>query len=655
MFPLSQDHSQVATSQHQDEEKDQLGDTETVQNIPAQEEYYTGFEQDSTSGSGAPQFSPTRVDTGERVPPACEAEEQAMHAASEKPFISEEYDYSASTSSQRFENTDYGAPQEPQYAESSLEEVFEREVPQEPVSIETATGEPTVCKEQDEPFEPFIRKESFESDMKPEDLRAPHVAMHADMQEDLIEAETSKFELAEADVSQFDPLDTSGQEEVSEEQFARINTAFVPEEPVETDEQEPIPTACGVEPSKLVQDELTEPPFEPAGAIQEPSESGVPLFEPVDDRVQGETADVVDVPLEQDLLAGQIESPASAGGHQHEPLEYSHAISSEVSEEQYPAEHTKPTESTLDAKDRLKSSSYEDIYVGIKGPLDDEDDLVMPMGAPIEVGDRFESRHMDPQFVDGGAKSSSFENLYEASKKEEGDVEEKDIDEREVESDPERPEKGFGEDEKEGSCRDNKSPPPYPSTSLSREEADAPSRSPVAKHPSPIDVTLESGLDQVGQDEKHVQFLIDSPSRNTLEHSVSYDPSQGELLQDEDDSSSESRQRHFSSPDDTLLHQQGTTTMTPNEDMERDKEGEESQLVSAEGELDEAAGGELQTTRLVLKKQVHKKTVIRDGKEETIVTEDTHVEQDNEGPDELREDMQRVVDDFMDGKDLDAE
>jgi len=88
---------------------------------------------------------------------------------------------------------------------------------------------------------------------------------------------------------------------------------------------------------------------------------------------------------------------------------------------------------------------------------------------------------------------------------------------------------------------------------------------------------------------------------------------------------------------------------------EATQEGEESQLVSAEGELDEAAGGELQTTRLVLKKQVHKKTVIRDGKEETIVTEDTHVEQDNEGPDELREDMQRVVDDFMDGKDLDAE
>ena len=54
-----------------------------------------------------------------------------------------------------------------------------------------------------------------------------------------------------------------------------------------------------------------------------------------------------------------------------------------------------------------------------------------------------------------------------------------------------------------------------------------------------------------------------------------------------------------------------------------------------------------------MEKQVHKKTVIRDGKEETIITEDTHVEQDNEGPEELRENMQRVVDDFMEGKELD--
>ena len=57
------------------------------------------------------------------------------------------------------------------------------------------------------------------------------------------------------------------------------------------------------------------------------------------------------------------------------------------------------------------------------------------------------------------------------------------------------------------------------------------------------------------------------------------------------------------------------------------------------------------TFRLVLKKQVHKKTVIRDGKEETIVTEDTHVEQDNEGPEELQESVQNIIDQFMEGQD----
>lgn len=53
--------------------------------------------------------------------------------------------------------------------------------------------------------------------------------------------------------------------------------------------------------------------------------------------------------------------------------------------------------------------------------------------------------------------------------------------------------------------------------------------------------------------------------------------------------------------------------------------------------------------RVVMKKQVHKKTIIRDGKEETIVTEDTHIEQDNEGPEELRESIQQVLDQFMEG------
>jgi len=50
-----------------------------------------------------------------------------------------------------------------------------------------------------------------------------------------------------------------------------------------------------------------------------------------------------------------------------------------------------------------------------------------------------------------------------------------------------------------------------------------------------------------------------------------------------------------------------------------------------------------------MKKQIHKKTIIRDGKEETIVTEDSQVEQDDDAPEELREDIQTIIDQFMEG------
>ena len=50
---------------------------------------------------------------------------------------------------------------------------------------------------------------------------------------------------------------------------------------------------------------------------------------------------------------------------------------------------------------------------------------------------------------------------------------------------------------------------------------------------------------------------------------------------------------------------------------------------------------------MVLRKQVHKKTVIHDGQEETLVTEDTRVEQDCDGPEELRESVREVIDRFM--------
>ena len=48
-----------------------------------------------------------------------------------------------------------------------------------------------------------------------------------------------------------------------------------------------------------------------------------------------------------------------------------------------------------------------------------------------------------------------------------------------------------------------------------------------------------------------------------------------------------------------------------------------------------------------MKKQIHKRTIIRDGKEETIVTEDTQVEQDEDGPEELKDSMQQIIDQFI--------
>ena len=53
-----------------------------------------------------------------------------------------------------------------------------------------------------------------------------------------------------------------------------------------------------------------------------------------------------------------------------------------------------------------------------------------------------------------------------------------------------------------------------------------------------------------------------------------------------------------------------------------------------------------------MKKQIHKKTVIRDGKEETVVTEDVSIEQDDDGPEELRDSMQQLIDQFVTSTDL---
>jgi len=48
-----------------------------------------------------------------------------------------------------------------------------------------------------------------------------------------------------------------------------------------------------------------------------------------------------------------------------------------------------------------------------------------------------------------------------------------------------------------------------------------------------------------------------------------------------------------------------------------------------------------------MKKEIHTRTVLKDGQEQTYVDEDSQVETDPNAPEELRESMQQIIDEFM--------
>lgn len=54
---------------------------------------------------------------------------------------------------------------------------------------------------------------------------------------------------------------------------------------------------------------------------------------------------------------------------------------------------------------------------------------------------------------------------------------------------------------------------------------------------------------------------------------------------------------------------------------------------------------------MILRRHIHKRTIYRGEKEETQITETTHVEQDEKTPEELKDSIQNVVDQFLAGKD----
>ena len=218
-------------------------------------------------------------------------------------------------------------------------------------------------------------------------------------------------------------------------------------------------------------------------------------------------------------------------------------------------------EHTLQEKHRLLSSSYEEIYVGAKLPGEEDQEEVMA-GEEIEIGDKFESGHLESHLVSASqGKSSSFENLYAESVKECQDVEEKEVDERETEEvDLFKPEKGEGEDEKEADVEKSgefgslsKIPDEAEGDTKVDSEADS-SVLPTTLSPptqfsppqsTPIDATYESGLDLVGQEQQTVVSFA-AEERELLGRSQSYEDRAPEQA---------SRHRHFSSPDEMLPRQ----------------------------------------------------------------------------------------------------
>ncbi|XP_056019552.1 ankyrin-2-like isoform X15 [Ostrea edulis] len=69
--------------------------------------------------------------------------------------------------------------------------------------------------------------------------------------------------------------------------------------------------------------------------------------------------------------------------------------------------------------------------------------------------------------------------------------------------------------------------------------------------------------------------------------------------------------------------------------------------VKKEESTDGAEGEETETHRLTMKKEIHSRTILKDGKEQTFVHEEAQIEQEEDPPEELKESMQQIIDQFM--------
>jgi len=128
-----------------------------------------------------------------------------------------------------------------------------------------------------------------------------------------------------------------------------------------------------------------------------------------------------------------------------------------------------------------------------------------------DIGDRFESQPNCTSFRKQSAgRSSSFENLYELQKKEAVLAAERDQMETGGESFYQQPWQMRDSSE---DISDIDSVVPLPIHSLIRETPKS----------SPIDITMDSGLDRVGQSEGYSRSAPKRWSPHLLQHSISYD------------------------------------------------------------------------------------------------------------------------------------
>lgn len=164
-------------------------------------------------------------------------------------------------------------------------------------------------------------------------------------------------------------------------------------------------------------------------------------------------------------------------------------------------------QSSSDGRHMLRSSSYEDIYVGTKLPGDEPSDSRDYVVDVSDIGDRFDSRPACTTYRKQSGKSSSFENLYEMQK-----LAAFAGDSNEMEHD------GESYSSQQWQIRDS-------SEDVSEKDsvlAAMPSLIGEALKSSPIDITVESGLDRVGQSAGYSR----KPKKRLpqlLQHSVSYD------------------------------------------------------------------------------------------------------------------------------------